>query len=120
MSLKTVVDDLLKEQKRSFSWLATEMGRTIDGLKLSLINETIKFSDLKKMQTILNVPIAVFFENTISTQKIKGNNNNLNQGSGSVTITAEGKSEIEYLKRMIEVLEKQLKDKDLIIELLKK
>jgi len=34
MSLKEIIDQILKDKHRSLSWLAAEMGKTFDGLRL--------------------------------------------------------------------------------------
>ncbi len=75
MSLKSTVDKILDSQQRSLSWLADEMDKTFTGFKMSLVNESIKYSDLKKMVQILNVPISILFEAPKSVQKIYGDHN---------------------------------------------
>ncbi|MGZ3999585.1 MAG: hypothetical protein ACXVIY_03105 [Mucilaginibacter sp.] len=119
MSLKPIVDAVLKEQSRSFSWLASEMDRTIDGLKLALINETIKYSDLKKLVKILNVPVTMLFEGETTVQNIKGSYNT--QASKSVVAEPdlEYKKENERLIEQVNQLKSQLDDKNEIISLMK-
>lgn len=121
MSLKETVEKILEEQQRSLSWLATEMGKTFTGLKMSLVNESIKYADLKKMVDILNIPITILFDGSTS-QKIKGNYNN--QAGTSMLLNDPEvkykKIEVDGLKKQIQLLESKLVDKDKIIELLTK
>ena len=46
MYLKETVARLLKNKNRSLSWLALEMGKSFDGLKLSLVKGSIKYLDI--------------------------------------------------------------------------
>lgn len=96
------------------------MDRTAEGLKLALINETLKYSDIKKMVQILNVPITILFEQGGTIQKIKGNYNT--QASHSQVGEPElvYKKENELLKEQVEQLKDQLADKAKIIELMAK
>lgn len=119
MSLKSTVDTILEGQSRSFNWLAGEMDRTTDGLRLALVNESLKYSDIKKMVQLLKVPITVLFEQGASVQNIKGNRNN--QAGGNMMLSepaGEYKRENDLLKEQIEQLKDQLADKAKIIELL--
>ncbi|MES2458052.1 MAG: hypothetical protein V4594_21015 [Bacteroidota bacterium] len=59
--LKRIVDDLLKERERPLSWLARQMDKTFDGLKLSLIKGSIKYTDLVRMAEVLGVDVCWFF-----------------------------------------------------------
>ena len=59
--LKRIVDDLLKERERTLSWLARQMDKTFDGLKLSLIKGSIKYTDLLRMAEVLGVDVCWFF-----------------------------------------------------------
>ena len=61
MSLKIIVEGILKRKTRSMSWLAGQMDKSADGFRLSLMRGSIKFIDLKKMASILDVPIERFF-----------------------------------------------------------
>ena len=61
MKLKDIVDNLLKERERSLSWLAQQVGKTFDGFRLSLIKESVKYTDLKKIAEVLEVSPNVLF-----------------------------------------------------------
>ncbi|MBC8053590.1 MAG: hypothetical protein H7Y13_11055 [Sphingobacteriaceae bacterium] len=109
MALKTIVDRRLKEQDRSLSWLAGQIDKTFDGLKLSLLKESLKYSDIKKMAEVLKVPPAYFFEeeNTIENmvEEEKFEYSSL-------------KTELSSCKELAGTLKSQLADKEKIIELL--
>lgn len=111
MELKEIVDNILKEQNRSLSWLATEMGKTFDGLKLSLVKGSVKYIDLKKMAEILQIPAASFFREEPLQE-------NLLQEETPVYTSL--KSELNSCKELADALKSQLKDKEHIIQLLSK
>lgn len=111
MVLKNKVEEVLKKKKRSMSWLAEEMGKSVDGLRLSLVRESIKYVDINKMAEILEVPAALFFPNS----------SELYQEISSVSKVSESGSEFEelkYYKGMVALLKDQLNDKQKIITLL--
>lgn len=109
MKLKAIIDKTLKEQNRSLSWLAAEMDKTFDGLKLSLVKESIKYTDIKKMAAILKVPASYFFkeedwlENMVAEEKIE---------------YSSLKTELTACKELSETLKSQISDKERIINLL--
>ncbi len=117
MNLKNIVDDVLKDKGRSMSWLSKQMGRTFDGLKLSLVNETIKYKDLQTMSKALNVVPDIFF-------KVEGASY-LND-EDSLLLSEEDvkyndlKGNLKNCREMVSSLKDQLKDKDKIISLLGK
>lgn len=107
MELKNIVDRLLKERNRPLSWLAAEMNKTFDGLKLSLIKGSIKYSDLKRMAEILKVPASVFFgehsQNQFAEEEVPY------QGL---------KKELASCRELVVALKDQINDKEKIIKLL--
>ncbi|WP_410222060.1 hypothetical protein [Pedobacter sp.] len=116
MFLKSVVDGILAEQNRSLSWLAAEMGKTFDGLRLSLIRGSIKYLDLQKMAKILNVPVSRFFTDPAEYDiLIKTTINEPLEEYNSIY-----KTEFKSCQEMVETLKSQIKDKDKIIALLSK
>ncbi|KAA8477578.1 hypothetical protein BDE36_0057 [Arcticibacter tournemirensis] len=108
MELKKIVDQLLKQQNRSLSWLAGEMDKTFDGLKLSLVKESIKYSDLKRMSKILKVPASVLFNEDAPKSVVL---------EEEVPYTGL-KSELASCRELVEALKSQLSDKEKIINLL--
>lgn len=117
MHLKNIVDGILKEKSRPMSWLADEMGKTFDGLKLSLVKGSIKYNDIIEMAKTLEVSPAVFFQ----TETVYADYHN----EGSVLAeTKENygdlKGNLKNCKEMLAALKDQLKDKEMIISLLNK
>lgn len=117
MDIKAVVDEILVEKKRPFTWLVNQMDKTFDGLKLSLTNESIKYRDIKKMAKILEVPPSTFFETEARSYKT----------DTGKSLTAESRNEYSDLKNSLKnckemslALKEQIKDKDRIIDLLSK
>ncbi|MFD1629965.1 hypothetical protein [Pseudopedobacter beijingensis] len=116
MQLKPIVDNLLKERGRSLSWLAVQIGKTFDGFRLSLIKESIKYTDLKKMAEILEVSPSVFFqESTPDNYPDLPESKSLTESVPEYRTVA---SELNVYKQLTETLKGQLKDKEKIIELL--
>jgi len=117
MQLKEIVDDLLKKQNRSLSWLALQIGKTFDGLKLSLIKESVKYSDVRKIAEVLNVSPGVLFHYSLEEYQFTEQKNVLEE---DVVQYGGLKKELEACKELTETLKDQLKDKEKIIELLNK
>ncbi len=109
MKLKDLVDKILKDRNRSLSWLAAEMNKTFDGLKLSLVKGSIKYTDLKKMAEVLNVSASAFFqedeqfENMLAEEKVE---------------YLSTKNQLTSCKELASTLKSQLIDKEKIIALL--
>ena len=109
MGLKDIVDKILKDQNRSLSWLAVEMNKTFDGLKLSLVRGSLKYTDIKKMSEILKVSPLVFFEGEIITENIVAE-----ERIGYYSL----KMELDACKELTTTLKNQVADKEKIIGLL--
>jgi len=116
MKLKDIVDDLLKERERSLSWLAQQVGKTFDGFRLSLIKESVKYTDLKKIAEVLEISPNVLFGIGVKYTLENGEFKTEEFGQ-KYTIS---NSQVEMYKQLTESLKNQLKDKDKIIELLTK
>src|SRR5687768_11708999 len=105
MPLKSIVDGILKEKSRPMSWLADEMGKTFDGLKLSLIKGSIKYNDIIEMAKVLEVSPAVFFR----TENVYADFNN---GESALAETRENygdlKGNLKNCKEMLAALKNQL------------
>lgn len=114
MSLKNVVDGLLKEKNRSLSWLAEEMHKTFDGLKLSLVKGSLKYNDIIELAKILEVSPATFFQTAPIPDNPKANPESV------VLEPKEIYHNFKACKEMLAALKDQLKDKDMIISLLNK
>lgn len=117
MLLKSIVDGILKERNRPMSWLADEMDKTFDGLKLSLTRGSIKYNDLLTMARVLDVSPAIFFKTDPQPYKASAGNDTLSESKGEY---ADLKANLKNCKEMLATLKDQIKDKDKIIYLLSK
>jgi hypothetical protein len=115
MFLKQVVDDILAERNRSLSWLAGEMGKTFDGLRLSLLKGSIKYVDIQRLAEILDISVMQLFtppeeyaaaSEFIVNEPIEGYRSNYKA--------------LKNCQEMVETLKSQIVDKEKIIELLSK
>jgi len=104
--VKDIVAELLKKDKRSASWLSEKMGMTPDGLRLSLVNETIKYSSVVRLCGILGVRASLLFgeEERLTSELVK------HDEIASIPRNDE--------RTIIKLLKEQIKDKQLIIDLL--
>jgi lambda repressor-like predicted transcriptional regulator len=110
MSLKSIVEEILKEQGRPLTWLAEKVGKTADGLRLGLMNKSVKYKDLLLMAEALNVSPCNFFkadETLVSTKK-----------STLAELSVEYGDSLKNCKELNAALKDQLKDKERIISLL--
>lgn len=115
MYLKETVDKLLKKHNRSLSWLASEMGKSFDGLKLSLVKGSIKYQDLILLSRKLQVHPGELFESDHTGYSPEEWRNVLQEGEAQYNNV---KKELFSCKELNEALRNQLKDKERIIELL--
>lgn len=117
MELKSIIDEILKQRKRPFSWLADQMGMTFDGFKLSLINTSIKHRDIELMAKILEVSPSRFFSTTTVN---KGQLAAQSVAEVNITVQSELKQALKSCKELNAALKDQIKDKDKIIALMSK
>ena len=117
MLLKSVVDELLKEKNRPMSWLAAELGKTFDGLKLSLMRGSIKYTDIIAMAKVLEVSSSVFFPDGQAQNTDIKNTNFIGEDK---TERSKIKYDLKNCREMVAALKVQIKDKDKIISLLSK
>lgn len=117
MSLKIIVEGILKRKTRSMSWLAGQMDKSADGFRLSLMRGSIKFIDLKKMASILDVPIERFFMEDPQKYDKSKSASRLSEPENEYT---DLKTSLKNCKEMNAALKDQLKDKERIITLLSK
>ena len=110
MPLKYLIDEILKEKNRSLSWLALEMGKTFDGLKRSLVRESIKYADLKRMAEILEISPRSFFPDVTETPQ--------HVVAEEYVPYSNLRNELVSYQELVKMLKSQVQDKERIIELL--
>lgn len=115
MYLKNIVDEILKDKARSLSWLAVQMGKTFDGLKLSLVKESLKYKDLSEMARILEVSPNTFFQSELPPYT-RVNSENIQDAKTAL----DEKGNAKTYKDLVAALRDQLKDKEKIISLMSK
>ena len=59
------IKKILKEKKRTFQWLAKEIGYSRQGLSNGLNNKTIKYETIEKISNVLDVSLNQIFTSTI-------------------------------------------------------
>lgn len=116
MDIKSIVDEILIEKNRTFTWLAEEMNKTFDGLKLSLTRESIKYKDLIAMSKALEVHPTTFFDKDSSYSAANKNRETTDAKSEYSDL----KNNLKNCREMMATLKEQIKDKDKIISLLSK
>lgn len=125
------IKGLLKENKMSLRKLAADVGITEQGLQKLIRENSTKVDTLEAIARIFKVPVSYFFDNESPTNgnaaTVKGDNNLLIGGDNHGTINKLSRCEqnVELLKMQVEHLkshlaekEKQILDKERIIELL--
>ena len=115
MYLKETVARLLKNKNRSLSWLALEMGKSFDGLKLSLVKGSIKYLDIILMAKILETHPGELFESEQGGYSPEEWRNALEEGE---TQYKNIKNELTACRELNEALKTQVTDKERIIALL--
>ena len=116
MDIKNIVDTLLVEKDRTMTWLAEQTGRTYDGLRLSLIRKTIKYSDLVKVAKVLEVAPRIFFED----EPIPYKESPVSKLHEEEIKYSDLKGNLKNCKEMVATLKDQLKDKEKLISLMNK
>ena len=115
MYLKETVARLLKNKNRSLSWLALEMGKSFDGLKLSLVKGSIKYLDIILMAKILETHPGELFESEHGRYSPEEWRTALEEGE---TQYKNLKNELTSCRELNEALKTQVTDKERIIALL--
>ena len=110
MPFKAIVDGMLKEQGRSLTWLANKTGKTVDGLRLGLMNQSVKYKDLLLIAETLNVSPCSFFD--VKEKLTKEQQSLLSEP------TVEYGDPLKNCRELAAALKDQLKDKERIISLL--
>ena len=127
MKIGLIIKELMIKQNIEVAELAKRLGKTKQAVYDILDKEDVNTSLLRELSSIFNVPIAIFFDNSV-------NNNQYNIGDNSVvvgqnntidTLNLENKEklenallEIKHLKAVIEGKDKLLAEKERLINVL--
>lgn len=111
MSLKDLVSEILIEKERSLNWLAENIGRTGDGLRVGLNRESVKYKDLVAMAEKLQISPSRFFKPTAQ---------DLNPQQNVVSETTVEYGRLKGCEELVTALRNQINDKERIITLLSK
>ncbi len=109
------IEDLRKKRKLSIQELSEMIGMTKTGLHNLIKNEDTKLSTLKKISEALGVPMSYWF----SEQGGNVNGNSVQVANGHFNRQSITAKEADYLREKIKDLERIIKEKDEIIQLLK-
>ncbi|MDR6782048.1 hypothetical protein ABIE26_001463 [Pedobacter africanus] len=114
MALKATIDKILKDKNRSLSWLAHGIGKTFDGLRLGLLNESVKYKDILLIAEKLEISPCVLFNEGKGYQQ----NHKDNMLAEPVSEYGDLKANLRTCKELISTLKDQVKDKERIINLM--
>lgn len=123
MTLKERVEIELKKQKRSLSWLALKIEMTVDGLRGSLVTESIKYSNIVRVCEAMGIKAGVLFgeEENLTSESVKHGEVAASAApSRNDTETSSAQAGFKDSEEMIRMLKEQIRDKERIIELLSK
>lgn len=109
----------IRQQARALGITLVDLAKQIDmteaGFYKMLSTDSIKVKTLIKLSEVLKQPVAFFFEH----HAIGSFSQNDAPAAGLGQPSAQNFNENEALKKQISLLESQLKDKEMIIELLR-
>lgn len=126
MEIGLRIKELMVKENIEIPELAKKLGKTKQAIYDMLEKKDVNTSILRDLSSILNVPIAVFFEENPITQNTSGNSNVVvgRDNNGHIS-TAECQDkledallEIEHLKAIVESKDKLLAEKERLINVL--
>ncbi|RHR72423.1 XRE family transcriptional regulator [Bacteroides sp. AF16-49] len=120
MKIGLRIKELMIKENIEISELAKRLGKSKQAIYDILDKEDINTSLLRELSSILNAPIASFFEDSSKNQEAKGNSNVVvgRDNTGNISIT-ECQDKLDDALLEIKHLQERLKDKEEMIEILK-
>ena len=110
----SLLDVFTKKKGITIKKLCTEIGLTPNGYLAAKKNNTLKVRDLEKIAEILEVPISVFFGESIEDYfSNKEKNGNLTEEFEN-TMPIDPETELGILRKKVSYLQNQIEMKDLI------
>ena len=120
MKIGLRIKEFMIKENIEISELAKRLGKSKQAIYDILDKEDINTSLLRELSSILNAPIASFFEDSSKNQEAKGNSNVVvgRDNTGNISIT-ECQDKLDDALLEIKHLQERLKDKEEMIEILK-
>ena len=127
MKIGLVIKELMLKQNIEVADLAKRLGKTKQAVYDMLDKEDFNTSLLRELAAIFNVPITIFFDNSVNNNQSNTGNNNIvlgqNNNVDSLNLDYKEKLEsalieIKHLKEVIDAKDKLLQEKERLINVL--
>ena len=122
-----VIKELMLKQNIEVADLAKRLGKTKQAVYDMLDKEDVNTSLLRELAAIFNVPITIFFDNSVNNNQSNTGNNSIvlgqNNNVDSLNLDYKEKLEsalveIKHLKEVIDAKDKLLQEKERLINVL--
>lgn len=127
MKIGLVIKELMLKQNIEVADLAKRLGKTKQAVYDMLDKEDVNTSLLRELAAIFNVPITIFFDNSVNDNQSNTGNNSIvlgqNNNVDSLNLDYKEKLEsalveIKHLKEVIDAKDKLLQEKERLINVL--
>lgn len=127
MKIGLVIKELMLKQNIEVADLAKRLGKTKQAVYDMLDKEDDNTSLLRELAAIFNVPITIFFDNSVNNNQSNTGNNSIvlgqNNNVDSLNLDYKEKLEsalveIKHLKEVIDAKDKLLQEKERLINVL--
>lgn len=127
MKIGLVIKELMLKQNIEVADLAKRLGKTKQAVYDILDKEDVNTSLLRELAAIFNVPITIFFDNSVNNNQSNTGNNSIvlgqNNNVDSLNLDYKEKLEsalveIKHLKEAIDAKDKLLQEKERLINVL--
>ena len=129
MKIGLVIKELMLKQNIEVADLAKRLGKTKQAVYDMLDEEDVNTSLLRELAAIFNVPITIFFDNSVNNNQSNTGNNSIvlgqNNNVDSLNLDYKEKLEsalveIKHLKEVIDAKDKLLQEKERLIKVYEK
>lgn len=127
MKIGLVIKELMLKQNIEVADLAKRLGKTKQAVYDMLDKEDVNTSLLRELAAIFDVPITIFFDNSVNNNQSNTGNNSIvlgqNNNVDSLNLDYKEKLEsalveIKHLKEVIDAKDKLLQEKERLINVL--
>lgn len=127
MKIGLVIKELMLKQNIEVADLAKRLGKTKQAVYDMLDKEDVNTSLLRELAAIFNVPITIFFDDSVNNSQSNTGNNSIvlgqNNNVDSLSLDYKEKLEsalveIKHLKEVIDAKDKLLQEKERLINVL--